>query len=548
MTRIRVLALVAACLLILFAGGCSVAASVGESKPSGGELRFAIRADPKTLDPHVVVDEPSQVVQYLTAGVLIRQNRLTQELEPALATQWKVAAGGDSIEFRLRTGVRFSDGSPFTAEDVEFTIARINDRALHSPYAETLRSGPGEIRAEVRSPYQVIVRVPARVANLPGLFDQISIVSAKPRNKAATLGPFEIAEYKPGSYLLLNRNPHYWKKDAAGQSLPYLASVRLDIQANRELELLRFRRGEVQLVNGIDAESFERLASQIPDAVRDLGPSLDSEQFWFNQVATASIPDYKRQWFRTTEFRRAISLAINRSDICRLVYRGHASPAGGPVSSANRFWNNAKLSPAVFSPKAALVLLMKSGFRLQNGSLIDRDGHAVEFSVITNAGSKSRERMATLIQQDLAKIGIRLNVVPMDFPSLIERITRTFQYEACLLGQVVDLDPNEMMNVWRSSAPNHQWNPNQRTPETEWEAEMDRLMLAQAAAIDPQKRKAAYDRVQQIVAEQLPFIYLVHKDALVGVSSRLGNVHPAILQPQTFWNVDTITLSAPASH
>jgi peptide/nickel transport system substrate-binding protein len=346
--------------------------------------------------------------------------------------------------------------------------------------------------------------------------------------------------------LLLRRNPLYWKRDSAGHSLPYLDSVRLDIQANRELELMRFRRGEIQMVSGLDAESFERLAAEMPDAVRDLGPSLDSEQLWFNQVAAAPIPDYKRQWFRNTEFRRAVSLAINRDDICRLVYRGHASPAGGPVSPANRLWINAKLSPPVFSPKGALDILTRNGFRFENGALVGRDGHTVEFSVITNAGSKPRERMATLIQQDLAKIGIKLNLVPMDFPSLIERITRTFQYEACLLGQIVDVDPNEMMNVWRSSAPNHQWNPSQQTPGTPWEAEMDRLMLQQAAAVDPKKRKAAYDRVQEIVAEQLPFIYLVHKDALVGVSARVGNARPAILQPQTFWNVDTLTISAPA--
>lgn len=156
--------------------------------------------------------------------------------------------------------------------------------------------------------------------------------------------------------------------------------------------------------------------------------------------------------------------------------------------------------------------------------------------------------MAALMQQDLTKIGIKLNVVPMDFPSLIERITRTFQYEACLLGQEADPDPNSMLNVWRSTGSNHQWSPSQKQPETPWEAEIDRLMNEEAAAIEPKKRKAAYDRVQQILAEQQPFIYLVHKNALVGISSRLINPRPAVLRPQTFWNVDTLSLSTPSSH
>ncbi len=515
---------------------------------SGGELRFVIRADPKSFDPHVFVDEPSEVVQYLTAGVLIRENRLTQELEPALASGWKLLEGGNGIEFHLRTGLTFSDGTPFTADDVVYTMRRINEPSLRSPLAEILKSVSGDIKAEIRSPSVVVVRVPGRIANLAQVFDQISIVSEKShRTPAPTLGPFEIAEYKAGSYVLLRRNPRYWKKDAYGRQLPYLGSVRLDIQSNRDIELMRFRRGEVQLVNGLDAESFDRIAGEMPNAVVDLGPSLDSEQVWFNQVPTAPIPAYKREWFRSTEFRQAISQAINRDDLCRLVYRGHASPAGGAVSPANKAWIDKSVKIPAYSPATAMQRLLKSGFHQSNRVLVDRGGHPVEFSLVTNSGSKSRERIAALMQQDLARIGIKLNVVPMDYPSLIERITRTFQYEACLLGQNVDPDPNAMLGVWRSAGSNHQWNPNQKKPETSWEAEMDRLMDDEATAIDPKKRKLAYDRVQQIVAEQEPFIYLVHKNALVGVSPRLSNARPAVLRPQTFWNVDTLALSTTPS-
>ena len=110
------------------------------------------------------------------------------------------------------------------------------------------------------------------------------------------------------------------------------------------------------------------------------------------------------------------------------------------------------------------------------------------FSIITNAGNKYRERMATMIQEDLQKIGIHVNVVTLDFPSLIERMTQTFDYEAILLGLTnVGLDPNEQMNVWLSSSENHQWNPQEKTPETAWEAEIDRLMRAQASSADAEE-------------------------------------------------------------
>jgi len=213
------------------------------------------------------------------------------------------------------------------------------------------------------------------------------------------------------------------------------------------------------------------------------------------------------------------------------------------VSPANQFWFNAKLQPHPFDQKSALQALAQDGFRMQNGALHDRDGHAVEFSVITNAGNKYRERMATMIQQDLAGIGIRLNVVTLDFPSLIERITHSFDYEACLLGLVNDdLDPNSQMNVWLSSAESHQWNPGQKTPATTWEAEIDRLMRAQASTFDLKERKQAIDRVQEIVWQQEPFIYLVNKNAMSAVSTALHNAHPVVLRPQVYWNIDQLTL------
>jgi peptide/nickel transport system substrate-binding protein len=152
--------------------------------------------------------------------------------------------------------------------------------------------------------------------------------------------------------------------------------------------------------------------------------------------------------------------------------------------------------------------------------------------------------MAAMIQQDLSGIGVKLNVVTLDFPSLIERITRSFDYEACLLGLINnDLDPNSsQMNVWLSSGENHQWNPNQKTPATPWEAEIDKLMHEQANSLDPRKRKAAFDRVQEIAWEQEPFIYLVNRNALAAVSPNARNVHPVVLRPQVYWNIDEISL------
>jgi peptide/nickel transport system substrate-binding protein len=509
-----------------------------------GQLRFCLRSEPKTFDPLKVEDEASMTIRYLTGGVLVRLNRQTQMLEPELAQSWKVSKDGRQITFKLRSGISFSDGTPFSAEDVAYTVQQLMDPALHSATGDAFRSGTGNVDTKIISPTQISITFPALVAGLDRQFDQVAILSAhSPKKEMAVLGPFMVADYKPGATVLLKKNPNYWKTDEQGRKLPYLDGIELDIQRNSDIEMLRFKRNEIDLINTLDSEYFDKLESTAPQVVHDAGPSLDSEQMWFNEVAKSPLPGYKKNWFRSTAFRRAISEAINRDDMAKIVFRGHAQAAVGPVSPANKFWFNAKLKPEIYSPDAALKALQAEGFRMENGTLKDKDGNAVVFSIVTNSGNKSRERMATMIQEDLQKIGIHVNVVTLDFPSLIERVTQTFDYEAVLLGLTnVDLDPSGEMNVWLSSSENHQWNPSEKTPETAWEAEIDKLMRVQASSADDKKRKEAFDRVQEIAVEQAPFIFLVNHNALSAVSTNVHGANPVILVPQTYWNAERLSV------
>ena len=511
---------------------------------TGGELHFCLHGEPKTFNPVLVDDEASENIRYLTGGVLIRLNRQSQALEPALATFWTISRDRRTITFHLRKGVHFSDGTPFSSEDVAYTMRLLMDPETHSPTGDAFRSGEGAVQVQTPAPDLAVVTFPASIAGLERLFDQVAILSAhSPKKEMAVLGPFYVADYKAGSYVLLQKNLNYWKHDAEGHALPYIDSVRLDIQRNRDIELLRFRRGELQLINRLDAEQFDRLQHENPALARNAGTGLDAEELWFNQSPAAPLPEYKKGWFGTKEFRMAISMAINRADLCRIVYGGYAKPAYGPVSPSNHFWFNSSLPDPKYDPQGALRLLTQAGFRLENDTLKDRAGKRVEFTVVTNSGNAAREKIATMMQQDLSQIGVKVNVVTLDFPSLIERITRTFDYEACILGLVnTDLDPNGQMTVWLSSGENHQWNPSQKTPATRWEAEIDKLMREQAAALTDKERKDKFDRVQHIVAEQQPFIYLINTDVLLAVSSNVAGAAPVVLNPPGFWNVETLRL------
>ena len=472
----------------------------------------------------MVEDDNSETVRYLTGGVLLRVNRKTQELTPELATSWKVDQQGRRITFHLRRGVSFSDGTPFTADDVAYTMTRLMDPTLHSPTADPFRSSDAPPQIAVTGPDAIAITFGAPVSGLERLFDQVAILSThSPKKLSAVLGPFYVADYKPGVEVLLTRNPNYWKQDSAGRRLPYLDRIHLQIQQNRDMELIRFRRGEVDLINSVDPEVFEQLSHQSPAAVQDAGASLESEMMWFNQAPTAPIAAYKKAWFTSREFRRAVSEAINRADICRVVYNGHAQPAPGLISPANRFWVNSALKPHAFDPQASLSRLQQEGFTRRGGQLYDREGHAVEFSLITNAGNRTREKMAAMIQQDLQAIGIRLNVVTLDFPSLIERMTQSIQYEACLLGPHQSRPRPERADervaefVERPSVESQSEEPGHA-----WEAEIDKLMRAQAAEPRPEKRKQIFDRVQQIVWEEAPFLYLVNKNSLMAFSQAVA--------------------------
>lgn len=516
--------------------------AAGQAAPRlPGEIVWAIHYDPKTFDPARVDDQASELVRYLTGGVLMRINRLTQEPEPQLAESYRVSTDGRTIECRLRAGLRFSDGSALTSADVAWSLRRALAPETNSVVAEEFLD-PAKVLVDTPDKLTVRIHLPRRVVVAEKIFDQIAIEPAnRPSEGRVTSGPFTVTEYKRGQYVRLRRNAFYWRRDGAGRQLPYASGIRLDIENNREREISLFQRGEYDVIDGLPAAYYSLLAKRSPSSVHDLGASLNTEQLWFNQYRAAPLPEYEKAWFRNRSFRVAVSEAIHRADLVRIAYDGHATPASSFISPANKRWYNSALQSPRESATDAARLLAGSGFHRSGNQLYDSAGNAVRFSILTNAGNPARQKMAAMIQQDLAAMGMEITIVALDFPALIDRLMHKQDYEACLLGlSDVEPDPSSMMNVWLSSSPNHQWNPAEKAPETDWEAEIDRQMQLQASSASQRTRKQAVDRVQQIVADQQPFIYLVYPNALEAISSRLSGVEPAIVAPGPLWNIEFI--------
>jgi peptide/nickel transport system substrate-binding protein len=548
----------------------------GEAGRFGGRLVTSLRAEPKTLNPVVATDAPSQEVIGAMQADLVHINRATQLTEPALAKSWKVSPDGLDYTVTLRQGLRFSDGQPLDAEDVVFTFRVYLDEAIHAPQRDLLivDGKPITVRKvdaqtlvfHFAKPYSVGERVFDGLAILPrhllekpyqdGKLAQLGSLST-PANQWAGLGPFRLKEYVPGQRFTLERNPYYWKADARGQRLPYLNELVFLFVPSADAQVLRFQSGETDLISRLGSENFSVLAGQQRGyTMADAGPGLEYNFLFFNLNDLADKTGLetarKQKWFREVKFRQAVSAAVDREAIVRLVYRGRGAALWGPVTPGNKRWVDAAVPHPARSLDKARQLLRDAGFQWTNKpreepALVDAEGKPVEFSILTSSSNADRTKMATLIQDDLKQLGMRVQVAPLEFRSLIDRVTQTKEYDACVMGLVsFDADPNSDINVWLSSGGMHLWNPSQTHPATFWEAEIDRLMGLQLTVTGAVQRKKLYDRVQEILAENQPMIFLASPDILVGAKNTIGNFHPAVLEPYVLWNVEQLYLRSTA--
>jgi peptide/nickel transport system substrate-binding protein len=365
----------------------------------------------------------------------------------------------------------------------------------------------------------------------------------------AGMGPFRLKTYVPGERAVLERNPHYWKADSIGQRLPYLDELTFLFVPSEDAQVIRFQSGDTDVISRITAENFAVLAKDAKARgyrLQDLGPGLEYSFLFFNlgDLAGRGLDAIARRqaWFKEVGFRRAVSAAIDRDGMVRLAFGARAVPLGSHVTPGNKLWLNTSLVATRRSPERARELLKAAGFSWKpDGTLVDSAGQPVEFSIMTNASNAARVKMATIIQDDLRQVGMKVNVTPLESRAVLDRVLQTRDYEACIAAfGAGDADPNVEMNVWLSSGPSHLWNPAQAQPATPWEAEIDRLMRQQLTTVKYEERKRLFDTVQQIVADNLPMIPLVAPRILVGSKEGLVNFRPAILDPYVLWNVDEL--------
>lgn len=544
----------------------------GEIGRLGGTLVVALSSEIKTLNPILSVDVSSREVMGVMHADLVHINRESQRTEAALAESWSVSASGLRYTVRLRQGLRFSDGAPMDADDVVFSYRAYLDPNVHSPQRDLLLIDGKPISVEKIDSRTVLFEFAKAYAPAERVFDGLAILPrhllekayqegklgqvwnlASATNEVAGLGPFRFKEYVPGQKLVCERNPYYWKADRDGHPLPYLENLVFVFVPNEDAQVLRLISSETQILERLGAANFVALRKRSEAnslCLKDLGPSLEYTFLFFNlndlsgPQTTAIIR--KQEWFRDENFRKAISAVVDRDGISRLVYGGHALPIWSQVTPGNKFWVDSEVPRPAKSADRARELLTKSGFRWKSdGTLEDGHGTAVEFTIMVSSSRTERIKIATIVQDDLAQLGIRASVLSVEARSLTDRLFNSKEYEAMITTLASgDADPGSEMNVWTSGGATHLWDLGQKQPHTEWEAAIDKLMEQQLGTLNPVERKQLYDRVQRLVADHVPMIFLVSPNILVGSARTVGNFRPGILYPYGIWNADQLFFRA----
>ncbi|MFH1759954.1 MAG: ABC transporter substrate-binding protein [bacterium] len=541
----------------------------------GGNLHLPLDHDPDGFSPATSRSVYSSFVMGFIYEGLVTLDMATLEYKPFIAEKWNRSDDGMVWDFYLRDDVHFFDGVKVTAYDVEFTFNELI-------YNEKVRSGlnynfrvKGEIikvtavdsfhvRFELPAPFAPFFTV-AGMSIMPkhklwkyakkGTIESFLSNGANPVDVVGS-GPFMLDKIELGQRIVLKRNPNYWRKDSAGNRLPYLDKLILLIIKEPNVQILKFKNGELDFVvlKGTHYPILKPLEKQKDFKIYNGGPYWNESFFVFNQNNQKNpktggyyLDPVKQKWFRNKNFRQACAYAVNYKDIINIAYNGLASPPEGVWGKQKGFFNNPAAKKYTYNPQKAESLLNEIGFidRDGDGFLEDMDGNRIEFTLSTTAGVTRIKEIFEMVRKDLENIGFMVHLSFVEFNNLMEKVTNTYNWDAVAYGLGGIMDPHFGKSTVISSSFRYIINPKQPRPSCDWEARIDEIFETAVSEMDSLKRKALYDEWQDISAEQALKVYLPISHVLAGASNRVQNIHihkNLGLEDFLFWNIEEIFL------
>ena len=337
-----------------------------------------------------------------------------------------------------------------------------------------------------------------------------------------SMGEWFLVEYTPGQRMVYKRNPDFWIKDSNGVSLPYVEEKIIRIIPDENTQLLLFRNGDIDSYL-LRPEDLDGLVNRGDGSytVFNAEGSLSAGFWTFNQnLINKDKPQY--EWFTQKEFRQAMSCFLNRDRINAQVYRGLASPKVTIFPEPNPYYNSEITLQYLFDVQRGEALLSSIGIKKDSrGVLRDSKNRQIEFDLTIPSDSSVNQDMASIVRDELSKVGIKLNIRIVDFQKMVEQLFSSFDWDSifiALSGNMIF--PSQGSNTWPSSGNLHMWYPNQETPATDWEARIDYLYNEGKFSVDPAKAQVIWDEFQSIILEQCPMIYLMRQRRFWALNNR----------------------------
>jgi peptide/nickel transport system substrate-binding protein len=573
-----------ACICAIAVTACNPQGQLARSTQAP-QLVNSILSDPKTFN-YALSNESPNVFQLIYEG-LITENGLTGEVEPALAESWEIAPDKKRIVVTLRPNLRWSDGQPLTADDVLFsfrdiylnpniptniqdvlrigverklpTVRKLDNRRIEftipEPFAPFLRSLGLAILPEHALKHTVTTK--GSDGNL--LFMSTWGTGTKPKDIVCN-GPYRLESYVTSQRVTFDRNPYYWRKDAQGNSQPYIQRIVWNIVENQNTALLQFRSGGLDISEPIRPEDFtllkrEEKRGKFTIYIGGPRPITTFMAFNLNQGRRNGRPlvdPIKSRWFNNVKFRQAVAYAIDREKMNNNIFRGLGVLINSPIMEQSPYFLPPEKGLRVynFNLEKAKQLLREAGFKYDtSGQLLDADGNRVRFTLMTNAGNTVREAMIAQIKQDLDRLGIQVDLNPMNFNTLIDKLDNSLDWEAYLLAMGSSREPHGGSNVWLPDGSSHSFNqlPQKGKPPIEgrvvapWEAKIGQLYIQAAQELDEAKRKELYGQTQILSQEYLPWIPLVNARVMAAVRDRIQPIQYPELG-EALWNIHELQI------
>lgn len=539
----------------------------------GGELvESTIGEGPKTFNPFTSKDATSSSMSGLMFDSLFTTSPKDGKIIPKLAKSYETKDGKTYI-VHLRHGVKWSDGKPITADDVVFTWNKILLAGLGNTSTRDAVMIDGKlpkvekiddytVKFSISKPFSPFLRLMAAQIAPKHIFEPVTKQGAKtfdmfysintPPEKFVTSGAFRLKEYKAAQRVVFEKNPNYYIINTENKNLPYLDKLVYLIVGDLNNEILKFEGHEIDIISlrGSNVAPYKLQEANSDYKIYNLGPDTGTMFVAINLNTRKNsdgnyyINPEKQFWFRDKNFRTAIDYAIDRKNMVQNIASGLAKPLF-TAESLNSVFLNKNIKGHERNLAKSKELLQKSGFRLNaNKKLYDKFGERVEFDLYTNAGNTEREAIGVMVKQDLEDLGMRVNYKPIEFNTLVNKMTSTFDWDMIIMGLTGSpLEPHDGKNVWYSNGSLHFFN--QRTDDVKsddrlpFERRLDEIFDTAALKTNFAERKKLYDEYQQIVYDEKPIIYLYSPVRIVALRKKFKNIYPSQLSGITY-NIEEI--------